>query len=97
MEREWYFYIVKCRDGSFYSGITNNIEHRIKEHNKGTGAKYTSGRRPVKLIYSEKHATVSAAMKRESQVKNWSRTKKERLVVGFSSTPLGMNPRLRSE
>ena len=89
MEQEWYFYIVRCRDNSLYSGITNNIEHRIKEHNKGTGAKYTLGRRPVNLIYKEKYANISEARKRESQIKGWPRIKKERLILGF--------PRLRSE
>ena len=89
MEQQWYFYIVKCRDNSCYSGITNNIEHRVKEHNKGTGAKYTFGRRPVKLVYSEKQANISEARKRESQIKNWARVKKERLILGF--------PRLCSE
>jgi putative endonuclease len=89
MEQEWYFYIVRCRDNSLYSGITNNIEHRIKEHNKGLGAKYTLSRRPVKLEYYEKHENVSNARKRESEVKSWKKNKKEKLVVGF--------PRLRSE
>ena len=89
MEQEWFFYIVKCRDNSYYSGITNNIEHRIKEHNKGAGAKYTLSRRPVILVYSEKQANVSEARKRESQIKSWPRVKKERLIVGF--------PQLRSE
>ena len=88
-EQEWFFYMVRCRDDSLYSGITNNIEHRIKEHNRGEGAKYTLGRRPVKLVYSEKHYNASAARKRESQIKSWSKTKKEQLIPGF--------PRLRSE
>jgi putative endonuclease len=88
MEEEWYFYIVKCRDGSYYSGITNNIEHRVKEHNTGKGAKYTYSRRPVKLVYCEKCDNASQARKREVQIKNWSRVKKEQLILGF--------PRLRS-
>ena len=87
--QDWFFYIVKCKDGSYYSGITNDIEHRVKEHNKGQGAKYTYGRRPVVLIYSEKCNNVSEARRRESQIKGWSRVKKEKLIVGF--------PRLRSE
>ena len=89
MKQEWFFYIVRCRDGSLYSGITNNIEHRVKEHNRGEGAKYTFSRRPVKLVYSEKHNNTSEARKRESQIKGWPRTKKEQLILGF--------PRLRSE
>jgi putative endonuclease len=86
---EWFFYIVRCRDNSLYSGITNDLEHRLKEHNKGAGARYTASRRPVKLVYSEKLANISEARKREIQIKNWSKSKKEQLVVGF--------PRLRSE
>jgi putative endonuclease len=89
MAHEWFFYIVRCRDNSLYSGITNDLEHRLKEHNKGAGAKYTASRRPVKLVYSEKHANNSEARKREIQIKNWSKTKKEQLIVGF--------PQLRSE
>ncbi|MHB8105317.1 MAG: GIY-YIG nuclease family protein [Dehalococcoidales bacterium] len=88
-EQEWIFYIVKCRDGSLYSGITKDIEHRIKEHNLGRGAKYTSGRRPVKLVYSEKYNNVSEAGKRESEIKSWPRVKKEQLIESF--------PRLNSE
>ncbi|MGD0779746.1 MAG: GIY-YIG nuclease family protein [Dehalococcoidales bacterium] len=89
VNQEWFFYIVKCRDGSLYSGITNNVEHRKKEHNKGIGAKYTLSRRPVKLVYIEKFDNVSDARKREAQIKSWPKIKKERLIVGF--------PRLRSE
>ena len=89
MEQIWFFYIVKCRDDSLYSGITNDIEHRLKEHNSGTGAKYTYSRRPVKLVYSERLPNQLEARKREIQIKNWSRIKKERLIAGF--------PRLRSE
>ena len=85
----WFFYIVRCIDGSLYSGITNDIEHRVKEHNRGDGAKYTFSRRPVKLVYCEEHNNVSEARKREAQVKSWTRIKKEQLIVGF--------PRLRSE
>jgi putative endonuclease len=84
IEQPWYFYIVKCRDDSLYSGITNSIEQRVKEHNAGKGAKYTLGRRPVQLVYSEKHANSSEARKREYQVKGWTRVKKEQLIDGFS-------------
>jgi putative endonuclease len=89
MDKEWYFYMVRCRDNSLYSGITNNIEKRIKEHNKGTGARYTLIRRPVVFVYSERCCNISEARKRESQIKRWTRNKKERLIMGF--------PRLRSE
>ncbi|MFH0847038.1 MAG: GIY-YIG nuclease family protein [Chloroflexota bacterium] len=89
MGQEWFFYLLRCRDNSLYSGITTDLESRLKEHNSGTGAKYTYSRRPVVLVYSEKHISASEARKREEQVKGWSRVKKERLIAGF--------PRLRSE
>ena len=88
MDREWYFYIVRCKDNSLYSGITTDVNDRVREHNSGNGAKYTLYRRPVTLVYIERFNNVSKARKREIQVKGWSRIKKERLIVGF--------PRLRS-
>jgi len=81
-DREWHFYIVRCSDGSLYSGIALNAERRVKAHNKGTGARYTAGHRPVILVYSEPHVSQLQAMKREAQVKRWSRTAKERLIAG---------------
>ena len=89
MDKEWYFYIVRCKDNSLYSGIATDVKDRVREHNSGNGAKYTFSRRPVTLVYSERHNNVSEARKRELQVKEWTRIKKERLIVGF--------PRLRSE
>jgi putative endonuclease len=89
MEQKWYFYMVRCRDNSLYSGITNDIDNRLKEHNKGIGAKYTLSRRPVKLVYSEKHSNISDARKREAHIKSWTKVEKEQLIVGF--------PRPRSE
>ena len=80
MNRAWFFYMVRCKDDSLYSGITVNVEERLKKHNNGTGAKYTSIRRPVILVYSEKCNDASAAMKREKQVKRWPKVKKEQLV-----------------
>jgi putative endonuclease len=77
----WYFYILKCRDTSFYCGITNNLSERLKEHNEGEGAKYTKTRLPVKLIYFEKHSDKSSACKREIEVKGWRREKKEKLLM----------------
>ena len=59
-----YTYIVRCKDGSLYTGWTNDIEKRIKAHNEGKGAKYTKSRRPVKLVYYEEFQTKEEAMKR---------------------------------
>jgi putative endonuclease len=83
MVQDWFFYIVRCRDNTLYSGITVDLEDRVGEHNRGTGAKYTSGRRPVALAYSEKCGSASEARKREYQIKRWPRAKKEQLIKGF--------------
>lgn len=75
-----YTYILKCKDGSLYTGWTNNLEKRIKDHNAGKGAKYTKSRRPVELVYYEIFDTKEEAMKREYAVKQLSRTKKIQLI-----------------
>ena len=75
-----YTYILKCQDGSFYTGWTNDLEKRIQAHNAGKGAKYTRNRRPVKLIYWEEYETKGEAMKREYAIKHMSRQEKEKLV-----------------
>ena len=75
--------MVRCRDNSLYSGITNNLSERVAKHNAGSGAKYVLPRRPVTLIYSESYNTASEARRREVQIKSWSKTKKERLIEGF--------------
>jgi putative endonuclease len=79
----WYLYLVRCSDGSIYTGISNDVEARVKEHNHGTGAKYTALKRPVTLIYQEKHPNQSSARRREEQIKRWGRKKKENLALGF--------------
>lgn len=79
-----YTYILRCRDGSFYTGWTNHLEARIKAHQAGRGAKYTKARRPVELIYYEVFDTRQEAMRRECAIKALSRQEKERLVQGFS-------------
>jgi len=84
MGKEWFFYVVRCADDSLYSGITVDIEDRLREHNNGTGARYTAIRRPVTLVYCEKHSNVSEARKREEQIKGWSKTRKERLIQGLA-------------
>jgi predicted GIY-YIG superfamily endonuclease len=80
--REWFFYLVRCKDNSLYSGITVDIENRLKVHNNGTGARYTAIHRPVTLVYLEKQENLSAAMKRERQIKRWPKVKKESLIQG---------------
>lgn len=77
--RPWYVYMLKCKDGSIYTGISNDVEDRLKEHNSGQGGEYTSTKRPVKLIFQEEHPDKTSARKREEQIKNWGRAKKEAL------------------
>ncbi len=76
-----YTYILRCSDGTLYSGWTNNITSRLYMHNSGKGAKYTSSRRPVKLVYSEIFKTKNEAMKRENQIKKLKRKEKEALIL----------------
>lgn len=77
-----YTYILKCRDGTYYTGWTNNLDHRLKAHNQGKGAKYTRTRRPVELAYYETFSTKEEAMRREAQIKRMDRKEKEKLVMG---------------
>ncbi len=79
----WFVYILKCRDGSFYVGMTDDPVRRIVAHNQGKGARYTRGRRPVSLVYWEKLSGRSEAQKREIEIKSFSKSKKQELVTGF--------------
>lgn len=81
-----YTYIVKCSDGSLYTGWTNNLEKRMKAHNDGKGAKYTKTRRPVELVYYEHFATKEEAMSREYHIKQLTRTQKINLIKNSKST-----------
>lgn len=75
-----YTYILECKDDTFYTGWTNNLEKRIKDHNDGKGAKYTKARRPVKLVYYETYETKQEAMRREYEIKQLSRKDKIELI-----------------
>ena len=72
----WYVYILKCNDGTLYTGITNDLGKRVSSHNKGTGAKYTKTRLPVELVYSEEAPDRSSASKREYAIKKLSKKDK---------------------
>lgn len=76
-----YTYILKCKDGTLYTGWTNNIDKRLKDHNDGKGAKYTKVRRPVELVYYEEFESKEEAMKREYAIKQLTRKQKEELVA----------------
>lgn len=75
-----YTYMVRCRDGTIYTGWTTRLERRIAEHNSGKGAKYTRSRGPVELIYYEESASKQEAMKRECEIKKMSRKQKLELA-----------------
>ncbi len=75
-----YTYIVECSDGSLYTGWTNNLDKRVRAHNAKKGAKYTKSRTPVRLVYYETFATRQEAMRREYEVKQYTRKEKEDLL-----------------
>jgi putative endonuclease len=77
----WTVYIARCRDGSFYTGITTNRERRLAEHNSGCGASYTRSRVPVVMVYWESAAGRSEALRRERAIKRLTRAQKEELVT----------------
>lgn len=78
----YYFYILRCVDRSLYCGITTDLERRVQEHNSATAkaAKYTRAKQPVILVYSEEYPSLSSALKREAEVKRWTKIRKERLI-----------------
>lgn len=81
----FYFYILRCKDNSLYSGQTNDLEKRVKEHesNDTKSAKYTRTRRPVKLVYFESFSSRVESMRREREVKSWKKKRKEKMVKDF--------------
>ena len=80
----WFLYVLKCSDGTLYTGITNNVQKRFQNHQSGKGARFTRTRLPLQLLYQESCASRSAALVREWQVKSFPRKKKELLVLGAS-------------
>jgi len=85
MEQELFMawmYILECSDGSYYVGSTKNLERRLSEHQEGLGARYTTRRLPVKLVYCEEYDRVADAFYREKQIQGWRRAKREALING---------------
>lgn len=80
LEKEWILYILECKDGSLYTGITDNLERRLAAHSSGKGAKYTRGRGPLQLRYTENCADHSEALRREIQIKKQTRVQKLELI-----------------
>ena len=79
-------YMVRCSDSSLYIGHTDNICARERTHNEGRGSRYTSERRPVKIVYSESYDLLDAAIAQERQLKRWTTAKKEALIAGDFAT-----------
>jgi len=90
---DWYVYVVRCRDGSLYTGIAKSLEKRLTEHNTDNqlGAKYTRSRRPVKLVYQECCSSRSLAAQRESAIKRLSKLQKENLINPNNKPDHGSN------
>lgn len=80
-QHHYWVYILRCNDGSYYTGVTNSLERRLYEHNQGVDEKcYTYHKRPVEIVFTEYTNDINAAIEREKQIKGWSRKKKEALI-----------------
>jgi predicted GIY-YIG superfamily endonuclease len=77
---KWFVYLVRCRDGSLYTGIAKDVGRRCEQHNAGTASRYTRSRLPVALVYQEAQASQSLALKREAAIKAMPRHEKESLI-----------------
>ncbi|MGM9928016.1 MAG: GIY-YIG nuclease family protein [Bacillus sp. (in: firmicutes)] len=91
MENKHYMYVLECKDGTYYTGYTNCLERRLRMHNDGKGAKYTKGRRPVRLIYQQAFETKREAMQAEYRFKQLSRTEKQIEMKKECSASCGNN------
>lgn len=80
MDKKWYLYILRCGDGTLYTGITTDVEARFAQHQCGRGAKYTRGRGPLELVYREECEDHSHALKRELAIKAMPRQEKQKLI-----------------
>ena len=76
----WFVYILRCGDGTLYTGVTDDVQRRLAAHRAGRGAKYTRGRGPLELVYTQEQPDKPAALRRELQIKKLSRPQKERLI-----------------
>lgn len=77
----WYVYMLRCGDGTLYTGVTDDVERRLAVHRAGKGAKYTRGRGPLELVYTEEVPDKSAALRREYQIKRLTKQEKEGLIA----------------
>lgn len=79
-EKTWYVYMLRCKDGTLYTGVSDDVARRAAVHNSGKGAKYTRSRRPVAVVYTEECESHSAALRREIVIKRLTRQEKEQLI-----------------
>lgn len=84
MDNTWHLYILRCKDGSLYTGITTDVEKRLEAHRSGKGAKYTRGRGPLELVYREECGSHSDALKRELAVKALTREQKQAMIASYT-------------
>ena len=82
MMTAFHVYILRCSDGSYYVGCAEELRERVRAHNEGRGPAYTYRRRPVRLVHVETYEDQASALKRERQIKKWTRAKKEALIAG---------------
>ena len=91
--KDWTVYILRCGDGSFYTGIAKDVRARVKQHSEGRGAAYTRTRLPVKLLYQQEGLTHSKALIREAQIKAMPRSKKEKIIFSDALDSPGLQAR----
>lgn len=97
MTRTYFVYILQCCDSSYYIGLTENLDIRLQQHNEGRGGQYTCSRRPVVLVYSERHSGLENALRRERQLKRWTKEKKAALIAGDRQALKGYSRRRRKD
>ena len=90
-----YVYLLRCADKTFYVGETSDLQTRERDHNEGRGGSYTARRRPVHIVYAEQFSSREEALRRERQIKRWTRQKKELLVHGDVTALSGSSQRAR--
>ena len=81
-DHKWFVYLLRCRDGTLYTGIAKDVARRFEQHNAGTASRYTRSRLPVRLVYQESKSSQSLALKREAAIKAMSRLEKKSLIAG---------------
>jgi len=79
-QKPWFVYIIRCRDGKLYTGISNDVDKRVDKHNKGKGCRFTKYRHPVELVHKEECGTKSSARKRELKIQGFTHSKKLELI-----------------